>query len=177
MTNPQRFDWSVFFIGVVGRCFRSLGPSCCPSPLLSQPFRKSSCEMRREGDQLLALPGPWPCSCGGILLVPPVGPGAGWPEQQENVSQVRGCLAHQDGLSAREWTMTSAQTTAGDLICGWVSCDCCLLMGDSPLCGDLHCHHPVFLSHLLGSYCYRLSMLLVVQCHPDTAFAMHYLSP
>lgn len=58
--------------------------------------------MRREGDQLLALPGPWPCSCGGILPVPPVGPGAGWPEQQENVSQVRGCLAHQDGLSAGE---------------------------------------------------------------------------
>lgn len=81
-------DHWVFFTGAIGRCFRSLGPSCCPSPLLSQPYRKSSCEMRREGDPLLALPGPWPCSCGGILLVPPVGPGAGWPQQRERVSQV-----------------------------------------------------------------------------------------
>lgn len=52
-------------------------------------------------------------------------------------------------------------------------------MGDSPLslCSDLHCHHLVFLSHLLDTYCYRLSTLLVVQCYPDTAFAICHLFP
>lgn len=64
--------------------------------------------MGREGEQLLALPGPCPCSsCGGVLLVPPVGSGAGWPQQRENVSQVRGCPARQaclsDGEESGQW--------------------------------------------------------------------------
>lgn len=63
---------------------------------------------------------------------------------------------------------------AGDFICGWVSCGSWLSMVTVLCCSDLHCHQPVLLSHLPEWYCYRLSTLLVVECHPDLAFAMHY---
>lgn len=122
--------------------------------------------MGREGEQLLALPGPCPCSsCGGVLLVPPVGSGAGWPQQRENVSQVRGCPARQaclsDGEESGRWLVQEVQQ--GSIFCGWVSCGCCLpTSGNSPL--SLLCsasHIAIVLRSCptcLLQYRYRLSL-------------------
>lgn len=158
----------IFFTGAIGRCFRSLGPSCCPSPLLSQPYRKSSCEMRREGDPLLALPGPWPCSCGGILLVPPVGPGAGWPQQREHVSQVR-MSCSSGGLCAGQergqWPVH--QPRRWPYL--WMSQLCLLSFnGWQSSAVELWSTLPSACAVLPWLQCYRLSTLLVVQCHPHS---------
>lgn len=122
--------------------------------------------MGREGEQQLALPGPCPCSsCGGVLLVPPVGSGAAWPQQRENMSQVRGCPARQACLSAGkesgQWLVQELQQ--GNVFCGQVSCGYCLPMGgNSPLsllCSDSHVAVPLRScpSYSL-QYCYRLSL-------------------
>lgn len=159
MRNQHLFDWSLDpYVDVSGTQKNPVALPLFSPRLLSQTFRRSSCEMGREGEQLFALPGP--ClgsSCGGVLLVPPVGSGAGWPRQRENVSQVRGCPACQACLSAGkesgQWLVQELQQES--VFCGQVSCGCCLPMGGNSLlslqCSDshTHCRHPAFLSHLL----------------------------
>lgn len=119
--------------------------------------------MGREGEQLLALLGLCPCSsCGGVLLVPPVGSGAGWPQQQGNVSQVGGCPACLSaGKESGQWPVQELQQ--GNVFCGQVSCGCCLPMGgNSPLSlpgSDSHiavtlCSCPT----CSLQYCHRLSL-------------------